>query len=91
MPTLITATNMIRSFSDIVGRVYYQGESFDIQKGNNIVARLSPINNKKTIALSELNNFFTNSPHLEPDDLKDFSEALDMVRAKTDKIGSQWE
>ena len=36
MPKLITVTDMIRSFSDIVGRVYYNGETFDIKKGANI-------------------------------------------------------
>ena len=39
MPKLITATDMIRSFSDVVSRVYYKGETFDIKKGNNIVGR----------------------------------------------------
>ncbi len=70
MSTLISATDMIRSFSDIVGRVYYRGEVFDIKKGGNIVARLSPVKTNGTIAVSDLNEFFRNAPHLEEDDIE---------------------
>lgn len=39
MVQIVKATEAVRSFSDIINRVYYKGESFDIQKGNNIVAK----------------------------------------------------
>lgn len=92
MPKLITATDMIRSFSDVVSRVYYKGETFDIKKGNNIVARLSPVKAKATINISGLNNFFKSCPHLEANDAEDFKKILEEVRSLKDNgsIG-EWE
>ena len=92
MPKLITATDMIRSFSDIVGRVYYKGETFDIKKGGNIVARLSPVKSRATIEIEELNSFFKSSPHLESEDMKDFTSALKEARSLRDSGGAdKWE
>lgn len=58
MAKLITVTDMIRSFSDIIGRVYYKRETFDIKKGNNIVATLAPTKSSTTLMASSLNDFF---------------------------------
>jgi len=92
MPKLITATDMMRSFSDIVGRVYYKGETFDIKKGGNIVARLSPAKSKATIEIGELNSFFKSSPHLESEDIEDFASALKETRSLKDNGGAdKWE
>jgi antitoxin (DNA-binding transcriptional repressor) of toxin-antitoxin stability system len=41
MAQVITVTEMARSFSDIIARVYHKGEEFDIKKGANIVAHIS--------------------------------------------------
>lgn len=41
--TLITATEASRSFSDMLHRVCYGGESFIIKKGNRLMARLVPV------------------------------------------------
>ena len=92
MPKLITATDMIRSFSDVVSRVYYKGESFDIKKGNNIVARLSPAKAKAAMDISDLNNFFKSCPHLEANDTEDFKKILDEARSLKDSGGvDEWE
>lgn len=92
MPKLITATDMIRSFSDIVGRVYYKGESFDIKKGANIVARLSPVKKKSTLAIKDLNNFFKNIPHLDKTDVEDFETTINEVKSLNDNSGfSKWD
>lgn len=92
MPKLITATDMIRSFSDIVSRVYYKGETFDIKKGNNIVARLSPAKSRATIEISDLNSFFKTAPHLEVEDREDFEVALKEARLLQDNGGEdKWE
>lgn len=92
MPKLITVTDMIRSFSDIVGRVYYNGETFDIKKGANIVARLSPAKKKVTIAISELNGFFKMSPHLNKADSEDFKKIVNEVKTLNDNSGfKKWD
>ncbi|PCJ22799.1 MAG: antitoxin [Rickettsiales bacterium] len=92
MTKLITVTDMIRSFSDIVARVYYKGEIFDIKKGHNIVARLSPAKTRATIGISELNNFFKEAPHLDSDDAEDFENTLKETRLLKDSGASMgWE
>lgn len=89
---LITVTDMMRSFSDIVSRVYYKGESFDIKKGSNIVARLSPVNTKSAIAIKDLNSFFKDIPHLDELDSKDFANSINEVRLLNDNSGfNKWD
>ena len=80
MPKVITVTDMVRSFSDIIGQVYYQGATFDIKKGANIVARLAPRQNKPTLTLGELKEFIQEGPHLDKEDIDDFEKEIAMVR-----------
>ncbi|HJD56703.1 antitoxin [Candidatus Tisiphia endosymbiont of Ptychoptera albimana] len=92
MPKVITVTDMVRSFSDIIGRVHYQGESFDIKKGTNIVARLVPTQNKPTLTLGELNEFFENGPHLDKDDIEGFEEDINVIKSlKLTDWGNKWD
>ena len=74
MAQIIRATEFVRSFSDIMNRVYYKGESFDIQKGNHIVARVSPANTtiKPTKTLKE---FLEHAPILDHDDAAQFKKS----------------
>lgn len=40
---ILTATEASRSFSDMLHRVCYNGESFVIKKGNRLMARIVPV------------------------------------------------
>lgn len=40
---IITATEASRSFSEMLHRVAYSGETFVIKKGNRIMARIMPV------------------------------------------------
>ena len=40
---VITATEASRSFSEVISRVAYSGETFVIKKGNRIMARIAPV------------------------------------------------
>lgn len=92
MSRIITITDCIRSFSDIIGRVHYKGEVFDIKKGSNIVARLSPAKSRPTLVIKDLNNFFANGPHLEEEDREEFVKCLDELRSLKDIGGfNKWE
>lgn len=42
-PVIITATEASRSFSDLLHRVCYGGESFIIKKGQRLMARVVPV------------------------------------------------
>lgn len=84
MAKVISATDMARSFSDVIGQVYYKGVSFDIKKGANIVARLTPTQNKSTLTLGELKEFLMEGPHLDKDDIDEFE--TEITRVKGTKI-----
>ncbi|WP_341792101.1 antitoxin [Rickettsia endosymbiont of Gonocerus acuteangulatus] len=90
MAQIVKATEAVRSFSDIINRVYYKGESFDIQKGNNIVARITPAHPidkpKKT-----LKEFFEHAPTLDADDAEQFKKVVYKARQKYDfKRDDKW-
>jgi len=92
MVKLITVTEMTRKISDVLGRVYYKGESFDIKKGSHVVARLAPASRKSTTAISELNEFFKCGPHLEKEDANEFEKAIKEVKSLKDKQGvNKWD
>ncbi|MGX6960244.1 MAG: antitoxin [Rickettsia endosymbiont of Pentastiridius leporinus] len=83
MAQIIKATEVVRSFSDIMNRVYYKGESFDVQKGNNIVARISPAETKPSMPTKTLEDFFSGGPHLDPEDVEQFIKDIDDIRRST--------
>ncbi|MCC8368568.1 antitoxin [Rickettsia endosymbiont of Polydrusus tereticollis] len=95
MAQIIRATEVVRSFSDIMNRVYYKGESFDIQKGHNIVARISPIENKPPVPTGTLKEFLKNAPKLDPDDAEQFIKDIDDIRRSTrvdiKKLYQKWD
>lgn len=92
MAQIIRATEVVRSFSDIMNRVYYKGESFDIQKGHNIVARITPIHRKSSKITKNLREFFENAPKLDPDDAEQFIKDIYEARQKYDfKKDNKWD
>ena len=38
----VSATDAARGFSDLLNRVHYRGESFDVMRGGQVVARIAP-------------------------------------------------
>lgn len=84
MPKVITVTDLMRTFSDVIGKVYYQGDSFDITKGANVVARLSPPRARPTITAKDLGQFLSSLPHLDNDDIDDFETCIRDIRSQKD-------
>ncbi len=87
MKKTITVTDAVKSFSDIVGRVYYKRETFDIKKGANIVARLSPVGIAAGLKVKDLNTFFLDSPRLAEEDIEAFEKDAGALRALKDDGG----
>jgi antitoxin (DNA-binding transcriptional repressor) of toxin-antitoxin stability system len=52
--TIITATELARSLSDILNRVRYKGETFVIQRKGETIATLAPSGPKLGVTLGEL-------------------------------------
>lgn len=88
---LITVTQAVRSFADIVGRVYYKGDEYNIKKGNQIVAHIGPLKSRATLNMSELNSFFSSCPHLMPEDILDFEQDIKAIRSVGGEIKDKWD
>ena len=91
MTFLITVSEAVRSFGDIIGRVYYKGEEFEIKKGKNIVARIIPAKNRHTLQVSELNAFFAKAPRLAEGDADSFLKDIEDFRANIKESPSKWD
>ncbi len=83
MTQIVKATEAVRSFYDIINRVYYKGENFDIEKGNNTVTKITPVENKFYVKVKNLDEFFKNGPHLDPENAEQFMKDVDDVRRST--------
>ena len=87
----ITVTEAVRSFSDIIGRVYYRGEEFDIQKGSQIVARITSSKSPSTLSIRDLNALFSSCPSLSLDDCEAFHSDLEDIRRQGGKVDNKWD
>ncbi len=81
MPKTITVTNMARSFSNVIGEVYYKGETFDIKKGSNIVARLVPAEPKPTRTLKMLQEPIDNGPRFSKEELDEWEKDIAWLKS----------
>jgi prevent-host-death family protein len=54
MATKITATELAKSFSDVLNRVRYRGERFLVERNGEPVATLAPVEPVPAITLSQL-------------------------------------
>lgn len=79
-PTRITATQLARSLSDILNRVRYRGERFEIQRNGETVATLAPIelpDAKRGATLREILDAIERGPRMDPD----FLDELERINA----------
>jgi hypothetical protein len=88
---LITVTEAVRSFGDLIGRVYYKGEEFDIKKGSQIVAHIGPSKQRATIRVAELNNMLAACPSLSKKELEEFEKDLKDIRLSGGELKSKWD
>lgn len=91
---IITATEASRSFSNILNKVHYQGESYEIKRGKEVIARIVPAAPKKTeLKVSELNTIYNRLPPLDEKDEAAFIKDIEQIRAqmKIDDEGKSWD
>jgi hypothetical protein len=69
---IISAADAEKNFPSLLSQVSLQGVTLDIQQGNGIVARMSPISPAKQLLIKDLDLFFANLPHLANNDADDF-------------------
>ncbi len=79
MNQVISVTEASRNFSDVINRVYYQGQTYLLTRGGVVVAQLTGAN--KTLSVKDLLNQWENRPRLDPDDAAQWEEDLFETRA----------
>jgi antitoxin (DNA-binding transcriptional repressor) of toxin-antitoxin stability system len=75
----ITATRAAREFSDLLNRVCHQGVSFEVERGNKVVARLIPVGPAARVPVADLNRVLAELPRLA-EDVESFAADLEAVR-----------
>jgi antitoxin (DNA-binding transcriptional repressor) of toxin-antitoxin stability system len=73
--TRITATELARNLSDILSRVRYRGESFEVLRNGEVVAELRPSSLPKQITWGEFLELWATFPKPDEDYWKDLEEA----------------
>lgn len=83
---IMTATEAARTFSELLNEVRYRGKSFDIKRGKEIIATISPVISSKGVKVQALNEIFHHLPSLDEKDLEDFEKSIkEMRKLKQDK------
>ncbi|MGO9271068.1 MAG: type II toxin-antitoxin system Phd/YefM family antitoxin [Terriglobia bacterium] len=84
----ISAARAARSFSEILNRVKYRGESFLVVRNQEPVCRIVPVTGEKTLTTGTLEEFWKALPRPDPE----FVEDLDRIRRLFRKLPrSAWE
>ena len=75
MPSIITVTEVVRSFSNVIARVHYKHESFNVKKGNHILAKLTPVDSQ-SVKITALNQLFAQSSRVMLQDIDSFEQDI---------------
>jgi len=86
----ISVTQAVRQFSDLMNRVFYQGTIVELERGNKVIARISPVSQKSPLKVKNLNKFFNELPSLSKD-AKAFAKDLTNIRKQIPLEQNQWD
>jgi antitoxin (DNA-binding transcriptional repressor) of toxin-antitoxin stability system len=78
-----------RDFLRLVQRVYSEGVTVELDRGDQIVARISPAGPRSALKVQDLNAFLQNLPKLG-DDVDAFSDDLRAIRRGFPAEGDPW-
>jgi len=87
----ISATAAARGFSEVLNRVKYQGTSFEVERGSEVIARIVPAKASSPVKMSELNRLFARLPRLEDAEAEAFERDLEVVRRALPPEDDPWE
>lgn len=85
----ISVTKAVRNFSELLNRVYYHGVSVELERGNKVVARLSPVAPSSGLQAEDLGAFLATLPKLG-DDAERFARDVAEVRAALPPEQEAW-
>ncbi len=62
METRVSATEAVRTFSDLLNRIRYRGEEFVVERAGEPVCRMTPAASPRRLTLSELASLLREAP-----------------------------
>ena len=92
MSRKLSVTEAARNFSDVVNRVFYQGESMDLTRGRKTVARIVPATGRDAPTGREVAEAWKALPHLSEDEADAFAHDVEAARELLNHTpGSKWD
>ena len=86
----MSVTQAARQFSDLLNRVFYQGTVVELERGNKVIARLSPAVPESIVKVKDLNRLFDELPFLG-EDAKTFAKELGDIRKQIPMELNKWD
>jgi antitoxin (DNA-binding transcriptional repressor) of toxin-antitoxin stability system len=83
----MSTTDAGRCFDELVGRVFNEGITVELEKDNRVIARLSPAG--RTVRVSDLNQLFASLPKLG-DDADSFARDVERARQEVPAESDPW-
>jgi len=88
--TRISATEASRNFSDILNRAQYRGESFEVMRAGEVVARIEPARPRE-MTVGEFRKLWAERARLDPEDAIQFEKDLAEIRASAGPAPYKWD
>jgi antitoxin (DNA-binding transcriptional repressor) of toxin-antitoxin stability system len=85
----LTISEAERDFAGLVDRVYSEGIGVELQRGDSVIAYLTPVLPQSTLKVGNLSAFLRDLPKLE-DDADDFLADLRAVRREFPTEANPW-
>jgi antitoxin (DNA-binding transcriptional repressor) of toxin-antitoxin stability system len=89
-PETINATEAARNFSEILNLVKYQGRSFEVRRGREIVARIVPASNPRSVKVADLAAIVAALPPLKKTEKASLARDLKRIRKKVPRLRTPW-
>ncbi len=86
----ISVTQAVRQFSDVLNRVFYQKTIIELERGNKVIARISPVTSASPVKVKDLNKLFAELPTLGKDATA-FANNLVDIRKQLPPEQNQWD
>ena len=83
-------TEAEKNFAKLVDKVYTEGVSVDLERDNQVIARLTPAEPRSPLTVGELNAFLRHLPALG-DDADRFAQDVRAIRAEFRAEGNPWD
>ena len=76
----ISAAHAARSFSEILNRVKYRGESFLVERNQEPICRIEPVIKRQPLTTDSLAEFWKSLPRPDPEYMNDLQEIHGLFR-----------